>query len=265
MPSRSYRRAVTLLGGTGRYSDYGDAGADVAVVVGSPVAAMSVYEPTGRALAAEGYRVVLVELPGGLSTARLPEGWDFARLAGWVIAFMDRVGLAKAALIVGHSNSGPVVMRMAADHPSRIGRVVMMGSIGAEPLGSLLRMMVGYALSLAYEGTFPLRAGPVLIGNAVKQTRALWHQRGLALTGQEEEAAAVARRVGAPTLIVWGRHDHVAGARAAEEFAAWIPNAQVYCVDDGGHDWLVVEARAFARAVAAWARGGGVGRDVPCE
>jgi pimeloyl-ACP methyl ester carboxylesterase len=265
MPSRTYRRAVTIEGATGRYSDYGDPSAGAAVVVGSPVAAMSVYEPTGRALAAEGYRVILIELPGGLSTRRLGEGWDFARHAEWLVGFMDQVGLTKAALLIGHSNSGPVVLRVAADNPSRVGRVVMMGSIGAEPLGSLLRMTIGYALSVAYEGTFPLRAGPVLIGNAVKQTRALWHQRELALTGQESAAAAVARRVAVPTLIVWGRHDHVAGARAAEEFAAWIPDARVYCVAHGGHDWLVVEARAFARAVAAWARGDDIGRDVPCD
>jgi len=252
MPSPVYRNLIRLAGAFGRYSLYGEgAPRQATLLIVSPVAGLSAYERTARELAHPIHGApqccYVLELPGGESTPRLPEKWTFAQYAEWVAAWMESVGLNYARALIGHSNSGPVAMELAARWPERVGHLLLVGSIGAEPRRSLFHFSLTYAQGVESEGTFPLRAFWVLLGNLIKQTTALWHQRGLALSITVE---SLAKRVQSPTTLLWGRHDHAAGLEAPHTLVRWLGGkARIVWSETGGHDWLIVQPQAFAQAV----------------
>jgi len=246
MPSPLYRKPIHIAGAPGRYSLYGTNPHHTTLLIVSPVAGLSAYERTARELARHS-RVYLLELPGGESTSRLPEGWDPDRYADWVANWMNSIGLTHIHTLIGHSNSGPVVMELAPRWPKRAGRLILAGSIGAEPKHTLLRVILAYARGVTSEGTFPLRAFWILLGNLVKQTASLCHQRKLAL---DKTFESLASRVNQPTILLWGRHDYLAGLNAPHRFAQWIgANARIVWRKTGGHDWLIVEPQTFAQTV----------------
>lgn len=246
MPSPIYRKLIHIAGASGRYSVYGTDPHHTTLLIVSPVAGLSAYERTARELARHS-RVYFLELPGGESTPRLSEGWDFDRYADWVAKWMDSIGLTHVHTLIGHSNSGPVVMELATRWPERAGRLILVGSIGAEPQHTLLRIILAYVRGVTSEGTFPLRAFWVLLGNLIKQTASLWHQRKLAL---DKTFESLASRVNQPTALLWGRFDYLAGLNAPKCFARWIgSHARIIWRETGGHDWIIVEPEAFAQIV----------------
>ena len=65
-----------------------------------------------------------------------PHTWqmDYAALAGDVIAWMDRAGLARAD-VIGHSMGGKTAMRLALDTPERVSQLIVV-DIAPGPSGS---------------------------------------------------------------------------------------------------------------------------------
>src|SRR6188472_2379571 len=89
------------------------------------------YEGALRELVARGCRVHAPALPGFGGTAYLParqrtlEGY-----ARWVEDFIDAVGIAQPALVVGHSFGGGVAIRLTHDAPTRVRHLVLINSVG---------------------------------------------------------------------------------------------------------------------------------------
>lgn len=90
------------------------------------------------------YRVYALDLPGfGLSEAPRP-GFKLTDLAEAVSAFIKAFGL-NSICVVGHSIGGLVAVEVARTNQSRVDRLVLMDSAGAEPprrngLGSRLAL-----------------------------------------------------------------------------------------------------------------------------
>jgi pimeloyl-ACP methyl ester carboxylesterase len=52
-----------------------------------------------------------------------------------------------------------------------------------------------------------------------------------------------------PTLLIWGRHDHIFPARHAEAARDKLPNGRVVIFDDSGHTPQMEEPDRFNRLV----------------
>ena len=75
------------------------------------------------------FRVLAVDMPGwGLSDACTVDRLDHVEAA---IQFMDALGIEKAHL-VGNSFGGGIGLRIATKHPDRVGKLVLMGSMGVD-------------------------------------------------------------------------------------------------------------------------------------
>ena len=79
---------------------------------------------------AKHYRVLAPEMVGFGYTER-PDGvsYDVQTLAGQLVGFRDALSIARASL-VGNSFGGAIALRVATQHPDRVDRLVLMGSIG---------------------------------------------------------------------------------------------------------------------------------------
>lgn len=89
------------------------------------------YRGAVKRLAAMGVRVLAPAMPGFSGSAGLPgEECTLEGYAEWVIAFLDELGVDEPVLLVGHSFGGGVSIKVAHDHPGRVGALVLVNSIG---------------------------------------------------------------------------------------------------------------------------------------
>lgn len=90
------------------------------------------WEPTIRALAAEGYRVVAPDQIGfGKSSKPAAYQFSFHALAANTRALLDSLGVGRFTL-VGHSMGGMLAVRMALMYPERVERLALVNPIGLE-------------------------------------------------------------------------------------------------------------------------------------
>jgi len=83
------------------------------------------------ALAARGLRVIAPDLPGfGETTNSADHSVGFR--TRFVLQLLDALGIDRAH-VVGHSQSGQIAVKLAIEHPERIGKIVVLGTASLLP------------------------------------------------------------------------------------------------------------------------------------
>jgi len=244
------------------------------------------WEPTVRALSAEGYRVVAPDQIGfGKSSKPASYQFTFQTLAANTRALLDSLGVGKFAL-VGHSMGGMLAARMALMYPERVERLALVNPIGLED----------WKLSAPYrtvEENFAqeLRATPESVReymrvnyfggvwkpeyDALTEILAGWTRHpdyrrvawDAALTSDMVFTQPVVyefERISVPTLLVIGQRDRTAIGRdrVPKEVAARmgdypslgraaarrIPRARLVEIEEAGH---VPQVESFAKYISA--------------
>jgi pimeloyl-ACP methyl ester carboxylesterase len=135
-------------------------------------------------------------------------------LGDWAVDVLDRLDLASPA-VVGVSYGAGVVLRLAAAHPERVARAVLVVPAGISdvPLGSMLSLAAGYisyrvvARRSFVESTVRRLAGadpdPLLVDSTALAFR------GTELDTEMPRAATPAEFAGfaAPVMVITGQHD----------------------------------------------------------
>lgn len=205
---------------------------------------------------ARGSRVVVPDVIGfGRTRVRgtLPPIGEIADLlAGW----MDRLALGPVDL-VGHSMGGQIAVHLAARHPERVRRLVLVDAAGI-PRPITPRTLTRFAAEVAP----PRRWGdpfflPTIVGDALLAgPRTILRAIGHIL---RDDVRPLLPRVAAPTLVVWGELDTIIPVEHAREFREGIPGARLAVLRDAAHNPMVDRPEAFNRLVADFLRGESVG------
>jgi pimeloyl-ACP methyl ester carboxylesterase len=182
------------------------------------------WRPLLPALAAE-FTLHLVDLPG---FGRLPRVRAFALedalawLEGWFAA-----ADIDAADLVGHSLGALLAARLAARHPERVRRLVLVAPAGVHDGGALAVTQQLARVVLASRPRFfallvrdAARSGPVTIATAAFE---------LLASDLRVDVASVT----APTLVVVGRSDPLVPPAHGAQLAAALPHAIVRELDAG--------------------------------
>jgi pimeloyl-ACP methyl ester carboxylesterase len=204
------------------------------------------------------HEVVALDLPG-FGASDQPPDLSAETHANVLLALMDRLQWPRATL-VGHSLGGALATLVAARHPERSERLVLIAPAGfnlasAElpwllralewpPLGGLLeRLPVRRALvrvglrQVVFDDALVTRErveeywAPLARPGAVASLRSLLASRHALEAG----FAGMAARVRAPTLLVWGREDAWIPVSDAERFLAAIPGSRKVVLERCGH------------------------------
>ncbi|MEM1356036.1 MAG: alpha/beta fold hydrolase [Planctomycetota bacterium] len=113
------------------YRIYGpEAGPPVVLLHGSPGSA-SDFHLLAPALALEGYRVVVPDLPGFGYSARWVPDYSNKAHARYVFDLLDELGI-ESAHFVGFSMSGGVVLRLYEQQPQRMQTATLLAAIGIQ-------------------------------------------------------------------------------------------------------------------------------------
>jgi pimeloyl-ACP methyl ester carboxylesterase len=208
------------------------------------------YRPILDELAVH-HRVLAIDLPGFGRSDRRAGDYSPGALADVVAAVLDAKGIARAH-VVGHSWGASVALAFALRHPDRLDRLVLIsGFVFDDQLLPLMRWArvrgLGELLyALFYREAIGERlylnfADPRLVSEEMVDEV----ERQMALDGAVAAALAAARgmrfadqdyrRVGAETLLLWGREDRVARLGFGERLARELPHAHLVVLPRCGH------------------------------
>jgi pimeloyl-ACP methyl ester carboxylesterase len=206
------------------------------------------------------YRVVSIDLPGhGLTQA--PAGYhaSIESFRDAVFAFTQAEHLNRFT-IVGNSMGGNVAWEYALAHPEQLEGLVLVdaagwphpseGALNTSPMMKLLRNPTLGPILMHLDNTQvfregiraafadPSKADDAMVSRYVDLSRAPGHREILLQlqTGTRREASdAMLAPITTPTLILWGRQDHLIPVADAELFHHAIRGSEVKIFDNSGH------------------------------
>jgi pimeloyl-ACP methyl ester carboxylesterase len=200
------------------------------------------FWPVAERLAFQGYQMHLLDLPGFGRSELPPEIWGVADYMRFVKAYLDDSGLDRVS-VLGHSFGGRVSLLLAAEHPSRVRKMVLADSAGLrtpfsfkqrarslfartvrDALGAIglegLRARLRENYNRRYASEDYLTAGPL---------------RETFLRVIAEDLTPYARRVQAPTVLIWGDQDRDTPLWQGRKLEQLIPDAGLIVFEGAGH------------------------------
>src|SRR5215204_6264181 len=175
------------------------------------------------------FRTYSVDLPGfgesrGVRWSRLDDIAD--RLADWLAA----EGLSQAH-ITGHSLGGAVAARLAARHPERVDRLVL--------VDAAIRLEGKRPSPRATDVVQRVRTG--VPGFAQLLVRDLlrchpWSFMAATVDALQPDWESHLARISSPTLVVWGEHDAITPLARGREIAETVADARLIVLPNAGHN-----------------------------
>jgi len=246
---------------------YGEHGKGPAVLLlHAGIADRRMWDERLEPLAAAGYRVVAVDLPG-FGEAAVEQG----PVAHWedVVETMDALGIERTAL-VGSSFGAAVALRVAALHPERISSLLLFSASAVpEPDPSPELLAVWEAEEGALEEGDVEKAVEAVVSawvrpeapDEVRQRIAAMQRRNYEFHASEqeleqapdplEEDAALLANVDCPALVAAGEGDMVDFRNAVGELGASLQRATTALIPDCGHLAPLEAPDEFRRLVLA--------------
>jgi pimeloyl-ACP methyl ester carboxylesterase len=232
------------------------------------------------------HRVLAIDLPGFGRSDKPALDYTIELFVKAVSDLMTSEGVERAA-VIGVSMGGRVALGLALESPALVERLVLVDSLGVgaprrvlsyrilltKGLGELtlrgtaraLRQM-NPAIIRRFWGWYLRRPGGLqtiwsderianhgtLLSTPEYRAAYLSALRSLAGMRQLRGGVVVADRLSElrmPTLLIWGRHDHIFPASHAESAKRKLHNGRVEIFDDSGHTPQMEEPERFNRLV----------------
>lgn len=158
-----------------------------------------------------------------------------------IIAWMEAMNLP-AADFCGHSMGGHLCMRLAATHPDRVRRLVLVDASGL-PLNARLLPLAWRGIRSSGHTHFQfaptvvataLQAGPLILWSALRDLLA-------------DDVRESLQRITAPTLIVWGEQDVLVPLELGQALHLGIARSRLAIVPGAGHNVMYERPAEFNR------------------
>lgn len=206
---------------------------------------------------AKQHRVIAFDQPGFGFTER-PPGAAYT-VEGWtdhVLGVLDALGLERVSL-VGNSFGGAIALRFVTQHPDRVSRLVLMGSVGVpfpitagldevwgfDPTKTSMRQLMevfAYDRSLLTDELAQVRLEAATRPGVQEAYASMFpapRQRWVHAMSVESDAV---RAVQVETLLVHGRDDQVIPVATSLRLRELIERSQLHVFDRCGH-WVQIE------------------------
>jgi pimeloyl-ACP methyl ester carboxylesterase len=202
-------------------------------------------------------RVIRFDLPGFGLTGPFPDNdYHMLHYVSFVLGVLDRLH-AQSVVLVGNSFGGQVAWETAVAAPERVQRLILVDAAGypsnatSVPIGfriaktpglnkimeyTLPRRMVEASVRNVYGD--PSRVTPVLVDRYYELTLRSGNRHALEERFRQAPAGTDADKVAElhlPTLILWGKSDHLIPASNADHFARDIVGSREVLFSGLGH------------------------------
>ena len=273
---------LELEGNWVRYSVTG--GGPPVVLVHGWLSSSRVWEPLASRLA-QRFTVYALDLAGFGDSDKPISGYGIRYGSRLLYAFCAHFGLARVA-VVGHDIGGTMAVKLAADHPDVVGRLVLVAAPADEDQVDLP--------TLLWLATLPV-VGPVFytLGRFFRPLRRLWMRpfvldpqdlteevvddagkstpaavdKTMSVTRREISRRRLTRQAGVikiPVLLVAGEEDQIVNPRAVDDWSRTF-SAEVVSMNDCGHLPMLELTSEFNAQVLAFLTGDPRYRDAAPE
>lgn len=193
------------------------------------------------------YHVFALDQRGHGESSKTAADFTVESYVADVVAFMDVQGIAKAT-VVGHSLGSMVAQLVAIQHPARVERLVLVGSmtVGGNP-GVLefnaavqtLTDPIDPAFVRDFQTSTQINAiSPAfmdkVVAESLKVPAHVWRQTMASFV--QQETTPDLHKISAPTLIMWGDQDPYFPRSDQETLATLIPQATLDIYDQVSHN-----------------------------
>jgi pimeloyl-ACP methyl ester carboxylesterase len=183
-----------------------------------------------------------LDLPG-FGQSEVPQTpWGVQEYRRFLAGFMDAVGIARPAALIGHSNGGRVAIAMAASESQRVSRMILVDSAGIRPKRSFTYYRkVGMAKVGKHAarrlGAPGRRLRDLLVGKAASAdyAAATPQMRPTLVRLVNSDLRDLLPRVDVPTLLIWGDQDTATPLSDAQLMERLIPDAGLVVFEGAGH------------------------------
>jgi pimeloyl-ACP methyl ester carboxylesterase len=274
---RQHLRQLDIDGTSVNFVDYGEGSSDLHPVVfihGLGGCWQNWLENVPR-MAAEGRRVIAIDLPGFGYSEMPREGISISGYGACVNALCDELDLGEVVL-VGNSMGGFTAAETAIQFPERVARIVLNSAAG---------------LTTSDLAHAPLLAGARIVAAIGARTAAMSEQlvvrkrlrwpvyytfiryphriptdllyeitRGSGRPGFHPALRAIFEydyrdrlpEIRCPTLVVWGADDMLVPRHDADEYVRLIPESRKVVLEDTGHSAMIERPPTFNDLVVDW-------------
>jgi pimeloyl-ACP methyl ester carboxylesterase len=214
----------------------GDRAAPALIFLHGMGASLHTWEDWARSLAGA-YRVIRLDLPGsGLSAPDLKNDYSDARTLRLLLAVMDRLEVPRASFI-GNSIGGRLAWTLAAQHPERVVKLVLVSPDGfaspgfeygkaPELPGWLQAMRYLLPRAVLRMNLLPAYANPDKLTSALLDRyhdlmRAPGARAALLQRMQQtvlRDPVPLLHKIQAPTLLLWGEEDRMIPIANASDY-----------------------------------------------
>jgi pimeloyl-ACP methyl ester carboxylesterase len=190
-------------------------------------------------------RVVLPVHPGFGASEGLEAIETMEDLVFHTLDVLDTLGLDRVD-VAGLSLGGWLAAELALRHPGRVDRLVLVDAAGVRvpgvPMGNPFMLPPPRLRELTFHDPVspvavalfpdapPLERLETVLRGREAAARLLWHP-----AQQYRKLTSRLWRIGAPTLVVWGREDRLIPLAYGEAYARGIPGARLEILDGCGH------------------------------
>lgn len=198
---------------------------------------------------AQHYRVYLLDLPGFGTMRRFRHRFVLDELSSGLVAWMDALGIKQTHLI-GHSMGGYICLRIAARHPERIRRLVLVSPAGIPHIRSVHGYLLPLLVTIRYCKPAFL---PILFSDALRAgPRTLLRATQDLLTKDIRDSL---HDIVTPTLLVWGEYDALVPPVFGDILREEIKGARLLVLKRAGHVVMFDQAEEFNEAVVEFLEG----------
>ena len=206
-------------------------------------ARIELLQPLACRLNGHGYRCYMLDLPGFGESEEPPRAFAVRDYVDFCVAFMDAHGLDSAHYF-GHSLGGRIGLMLAAEHPRRIRKITLSNSAGIKVEASLSQRMRLGVYRRAREGL-----SAIGLEFASESLRSVYNRRyGSAdymaaspvmretlVKIVNQDLLAFARRVHAPTILIWGEQDEETPLWMGQRLEREMSDAALVTYEGAGH------------------------------
>ena len=224
--------------------------------------------------ALEGVEVLTYDFPGHGETPAPAEPYTVEDLAEQARALLAEAGCAQVD-VVGVSLGGLVALRLAADAPELVRRLVVVDAVAVypEPMQQMWRDRAARApaegvepfldptLALWFTADLLAEGGPVV--ESARRAFLAGDGRGYGLACgalAQADVTGVLDRITAPTLVVCGEDDAPPFTAAARDLGERLPDARVVWLSPARHAGVLEQPEQFREALVGFLGGAEVAR-----
>jgi pimeloyl-ACP methyl ester carboxylesterase len=250
-------------------------GGPAVVLVHGWLSSSRIWEQLAARLA-QRFTVYTLDLPGFGESDKPLSGYGIRNGSRLLYAFCARFGLTHAN-VIGHDLGGAMAVKLAADHPDVVGRLVVIAAPADEDQIDLPTML--------WLVTVPV-VGPIFyaLGRVARPVRRLWMRpfvadsddlteemvddagrstpaavsKTLSISRREISRGRLARQariIKIPLLVVAGEDDQIVDPQSVGVWAEGVERAEIYLIDECGHMPMVERITEFNAQILAFLTG----------